>query len=237
MKKLLLIFLTTLLALPFIQSCNSSIDQPELHSLVTIKPDFNPAGFYGLLDNGERLYPGNMRVAYTAGEEDKRAIIFFSQLDENVIPGYTYNADIYNIIDIPTKMVYNLTDASLDTLGNNAVNIINAWISGGYLNMEYQTKIDPYNNKQIIYVNLVDNKLDGADHSSDSYYPLEFRVKVSPALEDGIGTLVSGMVCFKLGSLDPSNMGNEGILLKFNSNNETIEEMPVKPLVGETVNL
>lgn len=236
MRKLLLVLLAAVLMLPTLQSCNSEFEQADLASLLTIKKDLNNYGWHGLMDNGERLYPSNVRFTYNPGNEDKRAIVYFSKIDQPV-SGYTYNADVFNIVDILTKDVDVLTDSALDTLGNHAVNITNAWIGGGYLNVEFQIKVDPYNTNQRLLVSVVDNQIDGEDKSGESYYPLEFRFKCTPAIEDDGGTLITSMACFRLGELDPSFMGNEGVKLKFRSFNFTDEEKVVKPLENKNFNL
>lgn len=236
MRKLLLILFAAVLMVPTLQSCNSDYDHAELSALLTIKKDLNNYGWYGLMDNGERLYPSNVRLSYNAGNEDKRAIVYFSLLEEPV-SGYTHNADVFNVVDILTKDVDVLTEAAADTLGNHATNITNAWISGGYLNIEFQVKVDPYNTNQRLLVSVVDNQVNGEDKSGESYYPLEFRFKCTPAIEDDGGTLISSMACFRLDELDPSFTGGEGIKLIFDSFNFTQAEKLVKPLTNQTLGL
>ena len=114
MKKLTKILLIALLAIPFLQSCNAKVEQADKAALVTVQKSLDPAGFYGILDNGERLYPGVMRVSYTPSKDIQRAIVYFSELDEPR-EGYKYNADVFNVAEVTTQHVTPVTTPAADT--------------------------------------------------------------------------------------------------------------------------
>ena len=202
------------LAVPFMQSCNKPIDQPDQVALATIySAPFAAAGFYGQLDNGDRIYPSSIRVQYEPKAEPVRAIIYFKEIAEPV-QGFTYNADIYSITELITQDIKTVTTAAADTL-KDGVEITNAYIGGGYLNIEFKAYVDPYNTKQEVTVELQDMRIDG-EPAYDSYYPLTLGFRCYPSLADGMGYEVSSIACFYIGdyySLD--NLGCEGYEIKY----------------------
>ncbi len=232
MKRLTFFLLLAILSVPFMQSCNEPVQSADQVALVTIQPAaLTAAGFYGLLDNGDRLYPGYMRVEYEPKTEPVRALVYFKEIAEPVT-GFKYNADIYNIQELLTQDIKVVNTAAADTL-KDGIEILNAYIGGGYINIEFNAYVDPYNSKQEVTVELQDMQIDGMP-SYDQYYPLTLGFKCRPALESGTGTLASGIACFYLGndySLD--NLGCEGFNLLFKGltdfETEGLESLIVTP--------
>ena len=214
MKKFTLFLLLAAICIPFLQSCNKPIDQPDQVALATIhSAPFSAAGFYGLLDNGNKIYPGSMRVQYEPKAEPVRALIYFKEIAEPV-QGFDFNADIYNISELITNNIKTVTTAAADTL-KDGIEIINAYIGGGYINIEFKAFVDPYNANQQFFVELQDMLVDGTPEYG-SYYPLTLGFKCYPEFTDGIGYEVSSIACFYIGddySLD--NLGCEGYELRY----------------------
>ena len=117
MRKLTTFLMMALMAVPFLQSCSYEYEQADQAALVTVKKSLNTAGFYGILDNGDKLYPGAMRVSYTPSNDLQRAIVYFSELAEPR-EGYTYNADVFNVAEVTTKNIVPVHTAEADTLTN-----------------------------------------------------------------------------------------------------------------------
>lgn len=217
MKRLTKILLVALLAVPFLYSCNSTYEQADQAALVTVQKSLDPAGFYGILDNGQRLYPGVMRVSYTPSKDLQRAIIYFSELEEPR-EGYAYNADVFNVAEVTTKHITPVYDVAADTL-NNGLEITNAWIGGGFLNVEFKMNVDPYFTSNVT-ISLQDMQIDGPANTDDGLYPFTLGVKCYPAIDNGVGTTVSTMACFYLGmdySLD--NLGCTGYKISYDKLN------------------
>lgn len=223
MKNFAKILFIALLAIPFLQSCNAEVERADKAALVTVQKSLDPAGFYGILDNGERLYPGVMRVTYTPSKDLQRAIVYFSDLEEQR-PGYEYNADVFNVAEVTTQNITQVTTPAADTL-TNGIQITNAWIGGGFLNVEFQVNIEMYFTKNLT-VALQDMWVDrdGEDYTGE-YYPFELGFKAFPAIENGVGTTVSSMACFYLGDMySLESLGCKGYEIKYKSLNSYVDE-------------
>ena len=198
MRNFTKILVIALMAIPFMQSCNTKIEQADKSALVTMKKSLDPAGFYGLLDNGEKLYPGVMRLTYTPSNEMQRAIVYFRELDEPR-QGFEYNADIFNIAEISTEHIKQVSTPAADTL-KNGIHITNAWIGGDFLNVEFQINVDTYFTTYLS-VALQDMIIDRDGSYTGDYYPLELGFKAYPTIENGVGNTISSMVCFYIGDM------------------------------------
>ncbi len=235
MRKLTKILLIAVLAIPFMQSCNSTIEQADKAVLVTVQRSLDPAGFYGILDNGERLYPGVMRVSYTPSNDLQRAIIYFSELEEPR-EGYAYNADVFNVAEVETQRITRVTSAEADTL-KNGLQITNAWIGGGFLNVEFQVNIDRYTTTKFSAA-LQSMEIDGPVEPEDGYYPLTLGFSCYPELENGVGTTISTMASFWLGNgYSLEDLGCQGYKIKYmdlNSFAGAGENMQSKIVTPET---
>ena len=164
MRKFKFILVIALLSSLFLQSCNSKVDNPSMYALVTVKENFMANTWFGLTDNGEKIYPGDVsRISGYKAEDGQRAMISFTPLDEKV-QGYEYNAIIYDITNITTKSIVVLSDPSLDTLGTSKAGLGETWIAGGYLNSNV---VVPGNYYTQHYINLVYNELDQDGDDSD----------------------------------------------------------------------
>lgn len=232
MRKFATIILLALMAVPFLQSCTTESDQPDQVALVTVKKSLDAAGFYGMLDDGKKLYPSIMRVQYEPSNDIQRALVYFKELNETV-PGFDYNADVYGITEVLTKKIQTVQTAGADTL-KNGIEIINAYIGGGFINVEFKVNIDQYNSKQHLTVGLVDNRIDG-EPQWDEYYPLELGFSCYPPLEDGAGYTITSMASFYIGEYAMDMLGCSGYELKFrgldhNLGQEELKSYVVKPL-------
>ncbi len=209
MKKIKLFILALLVAVPFLQSCNDKIDQPSMYALVTIKT----AGigeYYGLIDNGDKIFVGDKAmVANYKPKDGQRAFMYFTPM-ETPVEGFKYNAKVYVIDNITTKPVVLLEDKQFDTLGTNSIQIVDASISGGYLNVQFAVFSDGFSNH---IINLVDNKID-VPNEKENYISLELRHKNKSGSGDD-GQLRRGFICFKLDNYDPGLIQNcKGLYIK-----------------------
>lgn len=222
MRKLTKILLVALMAIPFLQSCNAKIEMADKAALVTVQKSLDPAGFYGILDNGERLYPGAMRLTYTPSKDLQRAIVYFSELEEPK-PGYEYNADVFNVAEVTTDHIKQVTSPAADTL-TNGIQITNAWIGGGFLNVEFQINVEMYFTTNLALA-LQDMMIDRDGEYTGDYYPFELGFKAYPAIENGVGSTVSSMACFYLGDMySLETLGCKGYEIKYRSLNSYVNE-------------
>ena len=226
MKKFFAFILAAVMAAPMLQSCNKNDDQPDKQALVSIIPYWSPAGCACQLDNGETIYPGNMRCAYTVNQENiQRAIVYFKELSTPVT-GFTYNADIFNIINVTTKDIETLTDAACDTL-KGSLKINEAVIGGGYLNVDFNVSISPYTSNQVLTISLVDNQINGEPEWTD-YYPLELKFKSSVEIDPKQGQEVNSLACFYLGALAPDRLKSKGYLISYKDYNGETQTITVQ---------
>src|SRR5574344_38628 len=194
----ILTFAVLLIAGTIFTSCswNDSNDNGGSNlALVTINVNTDKT-VWGLTDDSKKIYfnPNSTIVSQYKAVQGQRAIVYFNTLSE-AVSGYDYNAQVTAIQDVLTKNVVKVTTAAEDTLGNDGIKIINAWIAGGYLNMQVQMY---YSGTVTHYLNLADNQYNKTAHEKKSgYVSLEFRHKAGTDAKLG-GTLVTGYVCFKL---------------------------------------
>ena len=228
MRKLTTFLMMALMAVPFLQSCSHEFEQADQAALVTVKKSLNAAGFYGILDNGQKLYPGNMRVSYTPSNDLQRAIVYFAELSEPR-EGYAYNADVFNVAEVTTKNIIPVETAEADTL-TNGIEITEIWVSGGFLNVEFKMNVEQYYTTHLT-VDLQDMLIDGTPEIDNGYYPLELGFKSYPELENGLGTTYTTMACFYLGDYSLDNLGCEGYKIKYRSLNSSSEEPDAYKLV------
>lgn len=215
MRKLTIILMAAIMVVPFLQSCSTPLEQSDKVALVTVKKSLNSAGFYGVLDNGDKLYPGAMRVSYTPSNELQRAIIYFSELEEPR-EGYAYNADVFNVAEILTKKILPVHTAEADTLVNG-IEITQAWIGGGFLNVEFKVNVDQYGTTYVT-ADLQDMLVDGPAEIENGYYPLELGFKCYPDLENGFGTTITSMASFYIGDeYSLENLGCQGYKINYRS--------------------
>ena len=221
MKRFLTFLLVAALAVPVLQSCNKEDEHPDKVVLASVIPYWNEVGFACQLDNGETLYPGRVRGTYQVNDEVvQRALIYFKELSTPV-PGFTYNADIFNIVNITTKEIEKLKDVQNDTL-TDPIQIDGMTFGGGYLNVDYTAKIDPYASSRVMTISLIDNLIEGKPEYED-YYPLELKFKHTPKLGANRGTKEAFTACFYLGTMSPKYLKCKGykiIYKDLNSENE-----------------
>lgn len=186
------------MAVPFLQSCNTAVDHADKSVLVTVKKTLSGAGFYGILDNGDKLYPGMMRTSYQQSNDLQRAFVYFSEMDQTM-EGYRYVADVFSVVDITTKNILKVSSPEADTL-DSGLKITKAWIGGGFVNVEFNVNIDRYNSKYLT-VDLQDKQLDNtpAIPEEEGYYPLVMGFKCSPEVMDGAGENVGSIASFYMG--------------------------------------
>ena len=178
MKKLrttLAAFLLLLIAMPVLQSCLDDWNDDERSSLTigTVRI-IDGKDYYFALDEGSRMFPGDTAQVnnYTL-VEGQRAFVYFNLLDEKV-DGYDYNAKINHVENILTKDIYFMPAEKADSIGDDRINITNMWITGNYLNIQYQLYHSNSNDKKHM-LNLIVNETSDGKNDKEGYVTLEFR--------------------------------------------------------------
>lgn len=212
MKKLKLILLLAVLCTPFLQSCNSKIDQASTITLLTIRSGVIPGiPWYGVLDNGDKLYVGDAsRIPNYTPKDGQRAFISFNRLETDV-EGFKYNVAVYGVEEVLVKPTILLDDKQYDTLGRDNISITNAYISGGYLNVTYQVMHDGKSMHILNLAKVEDGIEDKPLEVKDGYTTLDLRHNAKGAQG---GWLAKGFVCFRLNEYDPEYTGDKGLYIR-----------------------
>ncbi|NDV81504.1 NigD-like protein [Bacteroides sp. 51] len=192
MKKFKTAFLAltlTLILTPFLQSCLDDDDDYYL-AIATFRTAENNDNYF-VLDNGETMYP--QHATYSTLEDGQRVHIYFDILDEKV-SGYDYNIKVRGIEKILTKELFVMDEETVDSIGDDKINITGIWFGDGYLNIRFKFK-GTRNPSKLHMVNLVRNEIEGANENEEAgYISLEFRHN---AYEDYEAEDLDGIVSFK----------------------------------------
>lgn len=218
MKKLRfysVILLLTFLAVPMLQSCLDDADDDSRGTNFTIGTIKVIEGkeYYFNLDDGEKMYPSDTTYIqnYTV-KDNQRVFIHFLPLEEK-IPGYKYNVKLIQLENILTKDIIPLTEETADSIGNDRINVIESWIAGDYLNLQYQFYHS--NSEKIKHMlNLVVNETPEAPAPVEGYVTLEFRHN---AYDDEQRTLGWGVVSFRLDEIAGQLEGKKGLKIIVNT--------------------
>lgn len=207
-------FLLLLVTMPLLQSCLDDWDNDDRSSLTigTVRI-IDGKDYYLALDEGTKMYPGDTtRINNYALIEGQRAFIYFNLLDEK-IDGYDYNANINHIENILTKDIYSMPEEKADSIGDDRINISNMWITGDYLNIQYQLYHSNNPDKKHM-LNLIINEASDGKNDKEGYVTLEFRQN---AYDDSPHTPGTGLISFKLNNISNLIKDKKGLNIRFKS--------------------
>lgn len=229
MKRLkLLMFLLVLAIVPALQSCDDDDDSYSLDNylveLATV--NINAGGsVYFVLDDGETLWPAASYVPYQGLEKGTRVIGSFTVLS-NAQNGYDHFVRLNDYSKVLTKGVIDLTEANKDSIGDDPVRITDMWVSGEYLNVQFDMNV-PRTEKH--RVNLVRNTT--LSYTEEAYAHLEFRYN---DMNDVTDYVTRNIVSFRLGNYGPSG-GLNGLKIRINSavNGEKIIQIDYPTLLNK----
>lgn len=207
-------FLLLLVTMPLLQSCLDDWDNDDRSSLTigTVRI-IDGKDYYLTLDEGTKMYPGDTtRINNYALIEGQRAFIYFNLLDEK-IDGYDYNANINHIENILTKDIYSMPEEKADSIGDDRINISNMWITGDYLNIQYQLYHSNNPDKKHM-LNLIINEASDGKNDKEGYVTLEFRQN---AYNDSPHTPGTGLISFKLNNISNLIKDKKGLNIRFKS--------------------
>lgn len=182
--------LTLLLFLaPIVQSCLDDDDNYYLAiATFRVSADEDP---YFVLDEGEKMFPDN--GTYSKYEDGQRVHVYFDILEENV-NGQDYKIHVRGLEKILTKNLFVMDEETVDSIGDDKIDIDGMWFGDGYLNIQFKFRGTRYPS-QLHMVNLVRNTIEGAnENEEEGYLSLEFRHN---AYDDYNVEALSGIVSFK----------------------------------------
>jgi len=213
MKKFnLYLILIVLMFIPTLQSClddddnGYSLDNASI-TIATVKKEAGNT-LYFVLDNGKTLWPAAALVPYQGLENGARIVGSFTYLSDKQ-NGFDHYVRLNDYSTILTKNVINLTAANKDSIGDDPVRITDMWVSGDYLNVEFNMNIPSVQKHR---VNLVKNTT--KEYPNDGYIHLEYRYN---DMNDVTGCVAHSIVSFKLGDLGVDKTDKNGLKIRINS--------------------
>lgn len=215
-KSFLLTLVVSFVSQFLLQSCLSDNDDFYL-AIATLRTTDNNE-LYFVLDTGKKMYANLTKTGKQ--EEGQRYYVHFEILEEEK-SGYDYNIKIHNLEEIMTKSPFIMTEATIDSIGDDKINITDAWFGDGYLNIQYQFLGTSNTSKQHI-VSLVYNQIKDADtNTEEGYINLEFRLN---ALNNKPVEVINGIVSFK-GPFSEESM--KGLNVRYNSIYDNIKYLKI----------
>lgn len=214
---ILVIFTLTLT----VQSClDDDKDSTETLVISTIKmPDPKGTEFYFGLDDGKKMYPGDIKsIGDYKPIDGQRAFVIFNSFEEKVA-GYDYNIQVRKIVDILTKEIVTLGEGenTEENLGNDKINITYMWVTNDlkYLTIEFQY-YGTQNSEKKHFLNLTIKNLEPVPTSNEDseYITLEFRHNKKGDTPDRLG---EGYVSFKLNQIESQMEGKKGLKIRVNT--------------------
>lgn len=204
MKRLVIAVVLLVMILP---ACNKDDQLPQWTGIGTIeKPDANLDDFTIVLDGDEKLIPSSS-ISGNNLEDGERVIVQYEIIEE--LGNDEYKIRLYDLDRILTKNIFQLTEATNDSIGDDPVFVKddNIWIKDNYLNFIFSY----YGAYEVHMVNLV--KLYEATYTEDGKLILEFRHNSN---DDFSSVLLNGVVSFDLESLKEEGMDSIDFLVKVN---------------------
>lgn len=202
-------------------------DYPLYATLATLEVPDTPAGaFHFVLDNGETLYPGDLsRInAYDpTGCDGQRAVLYFNLLAFPA-PGYDYNTTLYRIEPVPTGTIATAaTNDEAAACGNDPLELVNAWMSGGWLNLLCNLPL-PDAAGRPHRLTVVENRT----APPPAEMPAGYRCFEIRYVHEGAVCATEGQYfSYALGPYDPARTGAKGWWLRYRSAANRIEYFPV----------
>lgn len=218
MKKLRFYLVAVMLAfltMPILQSCLDSSDSSYPDSLLAIGTLEIIEGreYFFNLDDGDKMYPSDTTYIHNYELVDgQRVFVQFLPLEEDK-PGYEYNVKLIQLQNILTKDIIPLTEETVDSIGNDRINVGNLWIAGKFLNIEHQFYHSNNPDKKHM-LNLVINKTSKAPAPEGDYINLEFRHN---AFNDEQREPSWGVASFRLDEIADQLEGKKGLKILVNS--------------------
>ncbi|NDW11602.1 hypothetical protein D0T50_01710 [Bacteroides sp. 214] len=210
--KNLSLFIAILLSAAMFSACDEDFlksDEPTGLAIGYI--ELIDDGYFFQLDNGKKMYPGDVSLMPNyKPEEGKRVIVYFQSLSQK-IAGYDYNIKVIHIESILTKEIISLTADNVEEIGEDRVNITGLWIANGCLTIEFQME-GTRNPAKKHFINLVKNELEEPEQQKEGYLSLELRHN---AYDDPAHEILNGLVSFTLP--ESGELPQNGFIIKAES--------------------
>lgn len=139
-------------------------------------------------------------------EEDQRVMIQYSVSEQNKEDAeYDYLVDVYSVQEVRLKDVIELNEENRDTIGEDQIYINEVWVSGDFLNIDFQF----YGDGEVHYINLVKDPDEQTDDVSKVY--LQVR---HDARDDEMVDIYRGIMSFRLEPLQVESLEEVELIFK-----------------------
>jgi hypothetical protein len=137
-------------------------------SIATVQNPENNNYFFFTLDDGTRMWTSATNVPDYKPKDGQRIIANYTILSDIKEGAYDHDVKLNAVYSVLTKDIFNITDATRDSIGDDPVKISDIWVGSDYLNVEFKFN----GHDKVHYINLVN---DSAKVYTDSMVHLEFR--------------------------------------------------------------
>lgn len=203
------------LLMPALQSCLDDNDSyPNTYFTIGTLNIIGDKEYDFTLDDGDKMYPTDTSYIHNYALVDKqRVFIHFLPLEED-LPGYDYNVRLLQLQNILTKDIITLTDENATEIGNDRINATKLWITGNFLNIEYQFFHSDNEDKKHLLNLVINEASQTATSTEEDYICLEFRHNAHNDEQRKTGW---GIVSFKLDEIADQLQGKKGLKILVNS--------------------
>ena len=201
--------------LAVLTACNKEEKFPEWMGIGTIEKSIDSADEFAIaLDGGDRLLPNNILENNTL-EDGDRVVVSYTVTKS--LGNGDFEVDLYNLDNVLTKEIVQLTEAIQDSIGNDPIYVKedNIWVADNYLNFVFEY----YGQYKIHYINLV--KLYEDTHTDDGRLILEFRHNAN---DDFSSYLQNGVASFNLDGLQEAGQDSIEFLVRIKEYDSEILE-------------
>lgn len=203
MKRLLFL----LIAIPLLVACNDDVQEKTYVGVATVDNPDNSTTFYLNQDDSLRLKVVENYYNSYRPKTGQRLIVRYALLDKmDESQQYDYSVKLASVYEILTKGVFEITEETQDSIGNDPVNIRDMWIANDHLNVEFSY----YGHNQKHFINLVH---DAGKTYTDGKLHLEFRHNNK---NDYPSYYTSGIVSFNLADIQILGQGQMDIVVHVN---------------------
>jgi hypothetical protein len=219
MEKKFLIAIVSIILLAVSFSCLDDEDSYSLGdvwiSLGMVQPNNTASGFTILCDNGDTLVPITSSVNSLVINDYQRVLVNYTIMDEVDNSKKKFWVKFHNIQKVLYKKPIELTSANADSIGNDAVEINDIWMTKNKLNIEFSYK----GGEKTHFINLV-YAPDGLKKT-----PVQFEFRHNNNGDRMLYDL-KGLVSFDLSSMKQPGKDSIAIEVKytdFNSATHTLD--------------
>lgn len=215
MRRILMFAAVFVFALLLTLSCSKDDDSYSLGkiwiSMGLIETE-NTFGYDFIIycDNGDTLLPAANSARYFEPKNNQRVIANYTKLGDVTNSEKQFYVKVNNLSNVLFKDVIPFNEEIADSLGSDPIDMIDMWLSGDMLNIEFQYA----GGNRVHYINLVYNTNENGE--IDESVELEFKHNAN---DDELNYALKGIVTFKLNNLRIEGQNETNIVVNWTNYN------------------